>query len=114
MESSKIDYIQSKDNKTIKHIISLQQRKFRQKYSEYIVEGVRAVTDIAKKGSLRSIFIRESKRNELEPMIQREMNIPSIYVVQDPIFDKIEHTVNGQGIIGIAKKRELNLQSFSI
>ena len=53
MESSKIDYIQSKDNKTIKHIISLQQRKFRQKYSEYIVEGVRAVTDIAKKGSLR-------------------------------------------------------------
>lgn len=114
MESSKIDYIQSKENKTIKHIISLQQRKFRQKYSEYIVEGVRAVTDIAKKGSLRSIFIRESKRNELEPMIQREMNIPSIYVVQDPIFDKIEHTVNGQGIIGIAKKRELNLQSFSI
>ena len=56
MESSKIDYIQSKDNKTIKHIISLQQRKFRQKYSEYIVEGVRAVTDIAKKGSLTFNF----------------------------------------------------------
>lgn len=49
MESPKIDYIQSKDNKTIKHIISLQQRKYRQKFGEYTVEGIRAVTDIGKK-----------------------------------------------------------------
>ena len=49
MESPKIDYIQSKDNKTIKHIISLQQRKYRQKFGEYTVEGIRAVTDIGKR-----------------------------------------------------------------
>ena len=63
MESPKIDYIQSKDNKTIKHIISLQQRKYRQKFGEYTVEGIRAVTDIGKKDFLRSILIRESKRS---------------------------------------------------
>ena len=64
---------------------------------------------LPKKVHYVQFFIRESKRNELEPMIQREMNIPSIYVVQDPIFDKIEHTVNGQGIIGIAKKKRTKL-----
>lgn len=114
MESPKIDYIQSKDNKTIKHIISLQQRKYRQKFGEYTVEGIRAVTDIGNKGYLRSILIRESKRSELEPLMQKGFTVSSIYVVQDPIFDKIEHSVNGQGILGIAKKCVNDLHSFIV
>ena len=114
MESPKIDYIQSKDNKTIKHIISLQQRKYRQKFGEYTVEGIRAVTDIGKKGFLRSILIRESKRSELEPLVQKGFTVSSVYVVQDPIFDKIEHSINGQGIVGIAKKCITDLHSFIV
>lgn len=114
MESPKIDYIQSKDNKTIKHIISLQQRKYRQKFGEYTVEGIRAVTDLGKKGFLRAILIRESKRSELEPLVQKDFTISSVYVVQDPIFDKIEHSVNGQGILGVAKKCINDLHSFIV
>lgn len=114
MESPKIDYIQSKDNKTIKHIISLQQRKYRQKFGEYTVEGIRAVTDLGKKGFLHAILIRESKRSELEPLVQKDFSISSVYVVQDPIFDKIEHSVNGQGILGIAKKCINVLHSFIV
>lgn len=114
MESPKIDYIQSKDNKTIKHIISLQQRKYRQKFGEYTVEGIRAVTDIGKKDFLRSILIRESKRSELEPLVEKGFTVSSVYVVQDPIFDKIEHSVNGQGILGIAKKCVNDLHSFIV
>ena len=114
MESPKIDYIQSKDNKTIKHIISLQQRKYRQKFGEYTVEGIRAVTDIGKKDFLRSILIRESKRSELEPLVQKGFTVSSVYVVQDPIFDKIEHSVNGQGILGIAKKCVNDLYSLIV
>lgn len=114
MESPKIDYIQSKDNKTIKHIISLQQRKYRQKFGEYTVEGIRALTDLGKKGFLRAILIRESKRSELEPLVQKDFTISSVYVVQDPIFDKIEHSVNGQGILGIAKKCINELHSFIV
>ena len=114
MESPKINYIQSKDNKTIKHIISLQQRKYRQKFGEYTVEGIRAVTDLGKKGFLRAILIRESKRSELEPLVQKDFSISSVYVVQDPIFDKIEHSVNGQGILGIAKKCINELHSFIV
>ncbi|MEZ7532117.1 TrmH family RNA methyltransferase [Veillonella atypica] len=114
MESPKIDYIQSKDNKTIKHIISLQQRKYRQKFGEYMVEGIRAVTDIGKKDCLRSILIRESKRSELEPLVEKGVTVSSVYVVQDPIFDKIEHSVNGQGILGIAKKCVNDLHSLIV
>ena len=35
-----MEFIQSKDNKTIKRIVSLGQRKNRSKYGEYIVEGI--------------------------------------------------------------------------
>ena len=45
-----MECIQSKDNKTIKRIISLGQRKNRQKYGEYIVEGIRSIRDIAAMG----------------------------------------------------------------
>ena len=114
MESPKIDYIQSKDNKTIKHIINLQRRKYRQKFGEYMVEGIRAVTDIGKKDCLRSILIRESKRSELEPLVEKGFTVSSVYVVQDPIFDKIEHSVNGQGILGIAKKCVNDLHSLIV
>ena len=56
-----MEYIQSKDNKTIKRIISLGQRKNRQKYGEYIVEGIRSIRDIAAMGAVKTIVIRESK-----------------------------------------------------
>ena len=67
MESPKIDYIQSKDNKTIKHIISLQQRKYRQKFGEYTVEGIRAVTDIGKKDFLRFFSFFPSSLQAVRP-----------------------------------------------
>ena len=114
MESPKIDYIQSKDNKTIKHIISLQQRKYRQKFGEYTVEGIRAVTDIGKKDFLRSILIRESKRSELEPLVQKGFTVSSVYVVQDPIFDKVDNTVNGQGVVAIVSKPKYDMESIHI
>ena len=46
--------------------------------------------------------------------MQTDLNVSSVYVVQDPIFDKIEHSVNGQGILGIAKKYVNDLHSFIV
>ena len=58
-----MEFIQSKDNKTIKRIISLGQRKNRQKNGEYIVEGIRSIRDIAAMGAVKTIVIRESKKS---------------------------------------------------
>ena len=59
-----MECIQSKDNKTIKRIISLGQRKNRQKSGEYIVEGIRSIRDIAAMGAIKIIAIRESKSQD--------------------------------------------------
>ena len=56
-----MEFIQSKDNKTIKRIVSLGQRKNRNKYGEYIVEGIRSIRDISYNGVIKTIVMRESK-----------------------------------------------------
>ena len=92
-----MEFIQSKDNKTIKHIVSLGQRKNRSKYGEYIVEGIRSIRDISTMGVIKAIVIRESKCKDknIEALLSLEsmQSIPT-YIAQDPIFDKIDNTVN--------------------
>ena len=63
---------------------------------------------------MRSILIRESKRKLNWNRCAKRFYCSSVYVVQDPIFDKIEHSVNGQGILGIAKKCVNDLHSLIV
>ena len=37
--------ITSKENKIIKHIIKLKEKKYRKEYNEYIIEGVKIVKE---------------------------------------------------------------------
>lgn len=116
MEASKLEYIHSKDNKTLKHAISLQQRKNRQKYSEYLVEGIRLTRDLISKNNIVKVLIKESKslHPEIKGFIENHKHDVTIFIVQDPLFEKIEGTVNTQGIMGIAKKHTYDLESISI
>ncbi len=112
-----MEFIQSKDNKTIKHIVSLGQRKNRSKYGEYIVEGIRSIRDISTMGVIKAIVIRESKCKDknIEALLSLELmqSIPT-YIAQDPVFDKIDNTVTGQGIVAIVSKPTYSMESISI
>ena len=112
-----MEFIQSKDNKTIKRIVSLGQRKNRNKYGEYIVEGIRSIRDISYNGVIKTIVMRESKCKDkhIEKLLSLEsmQSIPA-YIAQDPIFDKIDNTVHGQGIIAIVSKPKYSIESISI
>ena len=112
-----MEFIQSKDNKTIKHIIALGQRKNRQKSGEYIVEGIRSIRDIAAMGAVKTVVIRESKaqdKNVLDLLALDSVQSVHTYIVQDPVFDKIDNTVNGQGVVAIVSKPKHNIESVSI
>ena len=87
-----MEFIQSKDNKTIKRIVSLGQRKNRNKYGEYIVEGIRSIRDISYNGVIITIVMRESKCKDkhIEKLLSLEsmQSIPA-YIAQDPILIKL-------------------------
>lgn len=112
-----MEFIQSKDNKTIKRIVSLGQRKNRSKCGEYIVEGIRSIRDISTMGVIKTIVIRESKCKDknIEALLSLEsmQSIPT-YIVQDPVFDKVDNTVNGQGVVAIVAKPKHDIDSVSI
>ena len=112
-----MEFIQSKDNKTIKRIISLGQRKNRQKNGEYIVEGIRSIRDIAAMGAVKTIVIRESKsqdKNVLDLLTLDSIQSVPTYIVQDPVFDKVDNTVNGQGVVAIVAKPKHDIDSVTI
>lgn len=110
-----MEYIQSKDNRTLKRMVGLEQRKNRDKYKEYMVEGVRSVRDLAERGQLKVIGIRESSLPH--EAIQELIKLPSTehiqrFLIQDPLFEKLDHTMNGQGVVGIAEKQVHNINNF--
>ena len=112
-----MECIRSKDNKTIKRIISLGQRKNRQKSGEYIVEGIRSIRDIAAMGEIKIIAIRESKsqdKNVLDLLTLDSIQLVPTYIVQDPVFDKVDNTVNGQGVVAIVAKPKHDIDSVTI
>ncbi len=112
-----MEFIQSKDNKTIKRIISLGQRKNRQKNGEYIVEGIRSIRDIAAMGAVKTIVIRESKsqdKNVLDLLTLDSIQSVPTYIVQDLVFDKVDNTVNGQGVVAIVAKPKHDIDSVTV
>ena len=56
--------ITSKENKLIKHIIKLKEKKYRKEYNEYIIEGAKIVQEaIQEKVKIKQIIISENAIN---------------------------------------------------
>ena len=99
--------ITSKDNETIKHIKKLKEKKYRDEYKEFIVEGIKMVQEaIEEKADIKSIIIcddckvQDSLSNELKYEIAK---FDCIYVAEK-IFSGMSDVINPQGIMAIINK----------
>lgn len=72
-----MEFVNLKIIETIKHIVSLGQRKNRSKYGEYIVEGIRSIRDISTMGVIKAIVIRESKCKDKNNEILLSLSVDS-------------------------------------
>lgn len=91
-----MNLIISEDNKLIRHAVKLKDRKYRDLYGEYLIEGLRGVADTPSDRIL-TIFEKEGGPSVIEG---------KTVFVSDKIFSKLSSTENSQGIVAIAKKRE--------
>lgn len=96
----------------IKVISKLKQKKYRDLYEKFIVEGKRSVIEALNSDyDIESILIKESKdylrfyQQNID--LAEKRNIPC-FIVGSYDFDKISDTINSQGIVAIAKKRILS------
>lgn len=99
--------ITSKDNKLIKHIKSLMQKKYRDENNEYIVEGIKLVQEAINENQLinKIIFCRE--------LLSCEIDIKDYEVeeVDKKTYMTITDTVTPQGVLAVIckpEKKEIN------
>ena len=97
--------ITSKTNELIKHVKSLHQKKFRDEYKEYFVEGVKLINEaISENKEIIKILI-------CDELLREEFSIPSedsVEYVAKNVFEYVSDTQSQQGILAVIKMDEFN------
>lgn len=99
--------ISSKDNSLIKHIKRLKEKKYRDEYGEYVVEGLKLIKEaIQENVDVKHIVVCDGCDNSeiIESHLKYEMaRLDFIYVPQN-IFRMISDVENPQGILAVIGK----------
>lgn len=100
--------ITSKDNETIKHIRKLKEKKYRDEFGEYIVEGVKLINEaIAEKLDVKTIVICDNcnKTETINQNLMYEVAKYSCIYVDEKVFNTITEVQNPQGILAVVGKK---------
>lgn len=109
-------YITSKDNPSIKAVVSLETKKARDKSGLFVMEGFRVITELAnsKAELINGIFVSESfaeeHKEELE-IFEHTQNL-RVVCVSDSVFKKICNTETPQGILATVHKFEYDIDKM--
>ena len=88
--------ITSLDNDKIKKLIKLKEKKYRDQYNEFIVEGEHLVIEAYRSNLLEEVFIEQDEVTLL--------NCDITYVTKE-IIDKLTQLETPTHIIGLCKKK---------
>ena len=105
--------ITSKDNEIIKHIRKLKEKKYRDEYNEYVIEGVKIVEEAIKENAkIKQVIVCNdtTKTYEITTHIMLEIAKFDCIYVSDKIFNYITQVTNPQGIMAIIEKQDENMQ----
>ena len=94
--------IESSQNKIIKEIKSLSEKKYRDRTNTFIADGLRFVSEIPESMKVEKMIFSDgfAAKND----ISRYMKRCECYVVSDRLFKEISETENPQGIMAVCQK----------
>lgn len=100
--------ITSKDNETIKHIRKLKEKKYRDEFSEYIVEGIKLINEaIEEKCNVKTIIVCDNCDKEaLNTNSMYEIAKHNCIYVDEKVFNSITEVKNPQGILAVIGKEK--------
>lgn len=104
--------ITSKDNETIKHIRKLKEKKYRDEYGEYIIEGIKLINEaIEEKQNVKTIIVCDNCNKEAinQNSMYEIAKLNCIYV-DEKVFDSITEVKNPQGILAVVEKQNKEKQ----
>lgn len=97
-----MEVIKSADNRTVKHISKLKDKKYRDEYDEFFAEGYKNVLDtvFARPELVKSILLSESAYSEFG---EKFCDFNKM-VIADNVFDKITDTKTCQGVLCVMQR----------
>lgn len=108
-----MENITSKSNQKVKYLKSLNEKKFRQKYNEYYLEGIKVVNELLDMYNKKAVDIISiaysydilSKLNGGLEILKRLEKISDIEIlnISKDVFESITDTVSPQGILATLK-----------
>lgn len=114
--------ITSKENKLIKYIKSLSQKKYRDFNHEYIVEGIKIVKEaIENDEKISHIILCEEilsnildKEDSIYKLLRQKEFLNIVEYVSKGVFESISDTMTPQGILAVIKEKECKKEYSNI
>ncbi len=103
--------IESSQNKMIKLIQGLKNKKERDKHGMFLLEGTRLVSEIPTDFSVEAYIFSASFYGETHEVGGQWNRAPHV-VLTDQLFHSVAETVNPQGIMAICHKRSVETAAF--
>ena len=100
--------ITSKDNEYIKHIRKLKEKKYRDMYQEYIIEGIKLINEaIIENIEIKTIVVCDDcvKTGEIDSKILYEIAKYNCIYVDEKVFKTITEVQTPQGILAVIDKK---------
>ncbi|MCD5414551.1 MAG: RNA methyltransferase [Clostridiales bacterium] len=107
--------IESENNKIIKHAKSLKSRKNREKFNQFLIEGVRTIDEAINNNAMIKFILYSEKLYEVnggQKLFSRVKDKYDVYVASEKIFTMLSETENSQGIISAVQKEEFLLEEI--
>ncbi|MCH5155954.1 MAG: RNA methyltransferase [Clostridiales bacterium] len=97
-----MEVIKSADNRAVKHIAKLKDKKYRDEYNQFFAEGYKNVFDTAnaRPELIKNVVLSESAYSELGD----KFTDFDTTVLSDIVFDKITDTKSCQGVLAVIEK----------
>lgn len=109
IRKGEIMVITSKDNEYVKHIKKLKEKKYREEYKEFIVEGIKMVQEaIEENAKIKTIIICDDCKvqSSISNELMYEIAKYNCVYVAEKIFSTMSDVINPQGIMAIIEKPE--------
>lgn len=99
--------ITSKDNEFVKHVKKLKEKKYREEYGEFIVEGIKMLQEaILENAKIKQIVVCEDCKNSggiPQELLYEIAKYDCVYV-NEKVFTQMTDVSNPQGILAIIDK----------
>lgn len=106
--------ITSKDNDLIKHIRKLKEKKYRDEYNEFIVEGLKMVEEaIEEKVNIKIIIICEELLGDsIKQDLLYDLAKQKVVYVSRQVFKLLTDVLTPQGILAVVEKNKSDELNF--